>query len=139
MAEGYDAIFVGCGAPRGRELEIPGRQEAKANIHIGIDWLSSVSFGHTDKIGKRVIVLGGGNTAMDCCRTALRLGGMNVTVTVRSPRRVMKASAWEIEDAEHEGTGNDPGSTRALELREQVPEVVGDGLVGDVQALCGLA
>jgi len=78
LADTYDAVFVGSGAPRGRELDIPGRKEAAGNIHIGIDWLSSVSFGHTDKIGKRVIVLGGGNTAMDCCRTARRLGGEDV-------------------------------------------------------------
>ena len=102
MAEGYDAIFVGSGAPRGRELEIPGRQEAGANIHIGIDWLSSVSFGHVDKIGKRVIVLGGGNTAMDCCRTSRRLGGEDVKVIVRSGFDEMKASPWEKEDAMHE-------------------------------------
>jgi len=102
MAEGYDAIFVGSGAPRGRELDIPGRQEAKANIHIGIDWLSSVSFGHVDKIGKRVIVLGGGNTAMDCCRTSRRLGGEDVKVIVRSGFEEMKASPWEKEDAMHE-------------------------------------
>jgi NADPH-dependent glutamate synthase beta subunit-like oxidoreductase len=75
LAEGYDAIFVGSGAPRGRDLDIPGRKEAAANIHIGIDWLSNVSFGHIEKIGKRVIVLGGGNTAMDCCRASRRLGG----------------------------------------------------------------
>jgi NADPH-dependent glutamate synthase beta subunit-like oxidoreductase len=103
LLENYDAIFVGCGAPRGRELEIPGRQEAAANIHIGIDWLSSVSFGHTTKIGKRVIVLGGGNTAMDCCRTSRRLGGENVQVVVRSGFEEMKASPWEKEDAQHEG------------------------------------
>ena len=102
MSEGYDAIFVGSGAPRGRELDIPGRQEAKANIHIGIDWLSSVSFGHVDKIGKRVIVLGGGNTAMDCCRTSRRLGGEDVKVIVRSGYEEMKASPWEKEDAMHE-------------------------------------
>jgi NADPH-dependent glutamate synthase beta subunit-like oxidoreductase/ferredoxin len=102
LAEGYDAIFVGSGAPRGRELDIPGRQEAKANIHIGIDWLSSVSFGHVDKIGKRVIVLGGGNTAMDCCRTSRRLGGEDVKVVVRSGFEEMKASPWEKEDAMHE-------------------------------------
>ena len=102
MAENYDAIFVGSGAPRGRELDIPGRQEAKANIHIGIDWLSSVSFGHVDKIGKRVIVLGGGNTAMDCCRTSRRLGGEDVKVIVRSGFEEMKASPWEKEDAMHE-------------------------------------
>ena len=103
LAEDYDAIFVGCGAPRGRELEIPGRKEAGAHIHIGIDWLSSVSFGHTTKIGKRVIVLGGGNTAMDCCRTSRRLGGDRVDVVVRSGFEEMKASPWEKEDAMHEG------------------------------------
>ena len=103
MAEGYDAIFVGCGAPRGRNLEIPGRQEAAAAIHIGIDWLASVSFGHVTKIGKRVIVLGGGNTAMDCCRSARRLGGEDVKVIVRSGFEEMKASPWEKEDAMHEG------------------------------------
>ena len=103
LAQDYDAIFVGCGAPRGRELEIPGREEAKANIHIGIDWLSSVSFGHTTSIGKRVIVLGGGNTAMDCCRTSRRLGGEQVHVVVRSGFEEMKASPWEKDDAMHEG------------------------------------
>ncbi|HWA12916.1 MAG TPA: FAD-dependent oxidoreductase [Burkholderiales bacterium] len=103
LAEGYDAVFVGCGAPRGRELDIPGRKEAAANIHIGIDWLSSVSFGHTTRIGKRVIVLGGGNTAMDCCRTSRRLGGEDVKVIVRSGFEEMKASPWEKEDAMHEG------------------------------------
>jgi len=103
MAEGYDAIFVGSGAPRGRDLQIPGRKEAAKNIHIGIDWLSSVSFGHTSKIGKRVIVLGGGNTAMDCCRTSRRLGGEDVKVIVRSGFDEMKASPWEKEDAQHEG------------------------------------
>src|SRR5471032_2079469 len=99
LGENYDAIFVGSGAPRGRELEIPGRKEAAANIHIGIDWLSSVSFGHVTKVGKRVIVLGGGNTAMDCCRTARRLGGEDVKVIVRSGFDEMKASPWEKEDA----------------------------------------
>jgi len=103
MGEGYDAIFVGTGAPRGRDLDIPGRKEAAKNIHIGIDWLSSVSFGHTTKIGKRVIVLGGGNTAMDCCRTSRRLGGDDVKVIVRSGFDEMKASPWEKEDAQHEG------------------------------------
>jgi NADPH-dependent glutamate synthase beta subunit-like oxidoreductase len=102
LAEDYDAIFVGSGAPRGRDLHIPGRQEAAANIHIGIDWLSSVSFGHITKIGKRVIVLGGGNTAMDCCRSSRRLGGEDVKVIVRSGFEEMKASPWEKEDAMHE-------------------------------------
>ena len=103
LGEKYDAVFVGTGAPRGRDLEIPGRKEAAKHIHIGIDWLSSVSFGHTDKIGKRVIVLGGGNTAMDCCRSAKRLGGEDVKVIVRSGFEEMKASPWEKEDAQHEG------------------------------------
>ncbi len=103
LAEGWDAIFVGTGAPRGRDLDIPGRREAAANIHIGIDWLASVSFGHTTRIGKRVIVLGGGNTAMDCCRTSRRLGGEDVKVIVRSGFEEMKASPWEKEDAMHEG------------------------------------
>ncbi len=103
MDEGYDAIFVGCGAPRGRNLELPGRHEAAANIHIGIDWLASVSFGHITRVGKRVIVLGGGNTAMDCCRSARRLGGTDVKVIVRSGFEEMKASPWEKEDAMHEG------------------------------------
>jgi NADPH-dependent glutamate synthase beta subunit-like oxidoreductase len=102
LAEGYDAVFVGSGAPRGRELNIPGRKEAAKNIHIGIDWLSSVSFGHTTRIGKRVIVLGGGNTAMDCCRSSRRLGGEDVKVIVRSGFEEMKASPWEKEDAMHE-------------------------------------
>ena len=103
LGQGFDAIFVGSGAPRGRDLDIPGRKEAAANIHIGIDWLSNVSFGHTDKIGRRVIVLGGGNTAMDCCRSARRLGGTDVKVIVRSGFDEMKASPWEKEDAAREG------------------------------------
>ena len=103
LSEGWDAVFVGSGAPRGRDLQIPGRTEAAANIHIGIDWLSSVSFGHVTSIGKRVIVLGGGNTAMDCCRSSKRLGGADVKVIVRSPFDEMKASPWEKEDAIHEG------------------------------------
>ena len=102
LAEKWDAVFVGSGAPRGRDLSIPGRTDAAANIHIGIDWLSSVSFGHVMKIGRRVIVLGGGNTAMDCCRSSRRLGGSDVKVIVRSPFDEMKASPWEKEDAIHE-------------------------------------
>ena len=103
LAEEFDAVFVGTGAPRGRDLDLPGRKEAAASIHIGIDWLSSVSFGHITKIGKRVIVLGGGNTAMDCCRSSKRLGGDDVKVIVRSGFEEMKASPWEKEDAQHEG------------------------------------
>ncbi len=103
MAQGYDAVFVGCGAPRGRDLDLPGRGDIKENIHIGIDWLASVSFGHITSIGRRVIVLGGGNTAMDCCRSSRRLGGTDVKVVVRSGFDEMKASPWEKEDAQHEG------------------------------------
>jgi len=103
LGQGFDAVFVGSGAPRGRDLDIPGRNEAAKHIHIGIDWLSSVSFGHVDRIGKRVVVLGGGNTAMDCCRSARRLGGEEVHVVVRSGFEEMKASPWEKEDAMHEG------------------------------------
>ncbi len=103
LAEDYDAVFIGTGAPRGRDLDAPGRKEAARNIQIGIDWLSSVSFGHIDRIGRRVVVLGGGNTAMDCCRTSRRLGGEDVRVVVRSGFEEMKASPWEKEDAMHEG------------------------------------
>ena len=103
LTQGYDAVFVGCGAPRGRDLDVPGRTEAAAHIHIGIDWLASVSFGHVTSVPPRVIVLGGGNTAMDCCRSARRLGGADVKVIVRSGYDEMKASPWEREDAVHEG------------------------------------
>jgi formate dehydrogenase beta subunit len=103
LGQNFDAIFIGSGAPRGRDLDIPGRSEARIHIHIGIDWLASVSFGHVDRIGRRVVVLGGGNTAMDCCRTARRLGGEDVKVVVRSGFEEMKASPWEKEDAMHEG------------------------------------
>ena len=102
LEKDYDAIFVGTGAPKGKDLELPGRQEADKFIHIGIDWLASVAFEHRSKIGKKVIVLGGGNTAMDCCRTSRRLGGEQVSVVVRSPFKDMKASPWEIEDAQRE-------------------------------------
>ena len=103
LAENWDAVFVGTGAPRGRDLRIPGREEAAKNIHIGIEWLANVAFGHVERIGRRVIVLGGGNTAMDCCRSARRLGGEDVKVIVRSGFEEMKASPWEKEDAMHEG------------------------------------
>jgi formate dehydrogenase beta subunit len=103
LAQGWDAVFVGSGAPRGRDLELPGRAEAAAQIHIGIDWLASVYFGHVKQTGRRVLVLGGGNTAMDCCRSARRLGGEDVKVIVRSGFDEMKASPWEKEDAMHEG------------------------------------
>ncbi len=103
LAQKWDAVFVGSGAPRGRDLEIPGRTEAAAHIRIGIDWLASVYFGHVTKVGRRVIVLGGGNTAMDCCRSSRRLGGDEVKVIVRSGFDEMKASPWEKEDAMHEG------------------------------------
>jgi len=101
--KGYDAVFIATGAPKGRDLaDLPGRQEGDNFIHIGIDWLAGVVFGHITSIKKRVLVLGGGNTAMDCCRTSRRLGGEKVKVVVRSPKEEMKASPWEIEDAIHE-------------------------------------
>jgi formate dehydrogenase beta subunit len=104
LAEGWDAVFVGSGAPRGRDLpELPGRQAGAAQIRVGIDWLAAVSFGHVKQVGKKVLVLGGGNTAMDCCRSARRLGADSVKVLVRSTYEDMKASPWEKEDAEHEG------------------------------------
>lgn len=95
----YDAVVVGTGAPHGRDLGLPGREPSDANVHIGIEWLASVAFDHVKEIGKKVLVLGGGNTAMDCCRTARRLGGTDVIVTVRSTYEDMKASPWEKEDA----------------------------------------
>jgi NADPH-dependent glutamate synthase beta subunit-like oxidoreductase/ferredoxin len=99
---GFDAVFVGSGAPKGKELKLPGREAAAANVHIGIAWLESVAFGHIDKIGKRVLIIGVGNTAMDCCRTSLRLGAESVKVMARKPRGFFKASVWELEDAEEE-------------------------------------
>ncbi len=100
--EAFDAVFIGTGAPKGKELRIPGRDEADANIHIGIEWLESVHFEHLDSIGERVLVIGVGNTAMDCCRTAKRIGGKDVKVVARKSRPHFKASAWELEDAEEE-------------------------------------
>ena len=98
---GYDAVFVGTGAPKGKELNLPGRHDTKS-IHIGIEWLESVAFGHLDSIGERVLIIGVGNTAMDCCRTSLRLGASDVKVMARKPRGFFKASDWELEDAEEE-------------------------------------
>jgi hypothetical protein len=100
---GFDAVFVGSGAPKGKELELPGRKEGDANIHIGIQWLESVAFKHLDKIGERVLIIGVGNTAMDCCRSSLRLGAKDVKVMARKPRQFFKASEWELEDAEEGG------------------------------------
>ncbi|MBV8910702.1 MAG: FAD-dependent oxidoreductase, partial [Gammaproteobacteria bacterium] len=102
LGRGFDAVFVGSGAPKGKDLELPGREAAAANIHIGIAWLESVAFGHIDKVGKRVLIIGVGNTAMDCCRTSLRLGAESVKVMARKPRGFFKASVWELEDAEEE-------------------------------------
>jgi formate dehydrogenase beta subunit len=98
----FDAVFVGSGAPKGKELKLPGREAAAANVHIGIAWLESVAFGHIENIGERVLIIGVGNTAMDCCRTSLRLGAKSVKVMARKPRSFFKASAWELEDAEEE-------------------------------------
>jgi NADPH-dependent glutamate synthase beta subunit-like oxidoreductase/ferredoxin len=98
----YDAVFVGTGAPHGKDLDLPGRREAAEHVHIGIAWLESVAFGHVDRIGERVLIIGVGNTAMDCCRTSLRLGARSVKVMARKPRGFFKASDWELEDAEEE-------------------------------------
>jgi NADPH-dependent glutamate synthase beta subunit-like oxidoreductase len=103
LDRGYDAVFVGTGAPRGRDLHLPGRQEGREAIFIGIEWLAAILYRHITNAAPRVLVLGGGNTAMDCCRMARRLGAEDVKVLVRSPRDEMKASPWEIEDAEEEG------------------------------------
>ena len=102
LADGYDAVFVGSGAPKGKELELPGRRDTDA-IHIGIEWLANVHFGHVTSIGERVLIIGVGNTAMDCCRTSRRLGGKDIRVIARRSRPHFKASPWELEDAEEEG------------------------------------
>jgi formate dehydrogenase beta subunit len=105
LDQGFDAVFVGSGAPRGKELDLPGRwdETGDSRIHIGIDWLESIAFGHVDSVGEQVLIIGVGNTAMDCCRSALRLGGKDIKVIARRPRRFFKASPWELEDAEEEG------------------------------------
>ena len=106
LDDGFDSVFVGVGAPRGKELDLPGRHDEASedtNIHIGIDWLESVAFGHLDAIGERVLIIGVGNTAMDCCRTSRRLGGRDIKVMARRPREYFKASPWELDDAEEEG------------------------------------
>jgi formate dehydrogenase (NADP+) beta subunit len=105
LAQGWDAVFVGSGAPRGKQLDLPGRwdETGDSRIHIGIDWLQSIAFGHVDSVGEQVLIIGVGNTAMDCCRSSLRLGGKDIKVMARRPREFFKASAWELEDAEEEG------------------------------------
>lgn len=105
LKEDYDAIFVGSGAPRGKQLDLPGRwdETGPSRIHIGIDWLESIAFSHIDSIGERVLIIGVGNTAMDCCRSSRRLGGKDIKVMARRPRRFFKASPWELDDAEEEG------------------------------------
>jgi len=100
-SKAYDAVFVGSGAPKGKELELPGRHDSE-RVHIGITWLESVAFKHIDRIGERVLIIGVGNTAMDCCRSSLRLGAQDVKVMARKPRQFFKASDWELEDAEQE-------------------------------------
>jgi NADPH-dependent glutamate synthase beta subunit-like oxidoreductase len=102
LDDGYDAVFVGTGAPKGKELRLPGRDDDPGHVHIGIAWLESVAFAHVEKIGPKVLIIGVGNTAMDCCRTSLRLGATDVKVMARKPRQFFKASPWELEDAEEE-------------------------------------
>jgi formate dehydrogenase (NADP+) beta subunit len=103
LDEGWDAVFIGTGAPRGKELDLPGRWDAPEQVHIGIDWLQSIAFGHIDSVPEKVLVIGAGNTAMDCCRSAMRMGADDVKVMARKPRPLFKASDWELEDAEGEG------------------------------------
>jgi formate dehydrogenase (NADP+) beta subunit len=103
LNQNFDAVFAGTGAPRGKELDLPGRKEGAANIHIGIDWLQSIAFGHISSVGERVLIIGVGNTAMDCCRSSCRLGGKDIRVMARRPRGFFKASPWELDDAEEEG------------------------------------
>jgi ferredoxin len=123
LDEGYDAVFVGCGAPKGKELDIPGRWDSPS-VHIGIEWLGSVHFGHVESIEPRVLIIGVGNTAMDCCRTARRLGGTDIKVVARRSRPYFKASPWELHDAEEEGI-------QIIENHAPVRFVVeGDKLVG---------
>lgn len=102
LVEGYDAVFIGSGAPKGKELDLPGRWDAPSQVHIGIEWLANVHFGHLKQIGSRVLIIGVGNTAMDCCRTAKRVGATDVKVIARRSRKHFKASPWELEDAEEE-------------------------------------
>src|SRR5947207_7398593 len=102
LAQGFDAIFVGSGAPRGKDLDLEGRHDTD-RIHIGIDWLEAIAFGDVESIGERVLIIGVGNTAMDCCRSSRRLGGTDIKVMARRPRGFFKASPWELEDAEEEG------------------------------------
>ncbi len=128
---GFDAVFVGTGAPRGKELELPGRHDTK-NVHIGIDWLESVAFEHIEKVGKKVLIIGVGNTAMDCCRTSLRLGANNVKVMARKPRGYFKASDWELEDAEEENVeiivNHSPTGVCHQERQARRHEVRSDGI-----------
>src|SRR5947199_7296452 len=102
LQPGFDAVFVGSGAHRGKNLDVPGRHDTD-RIHIGIDWLESIAFGHIDSIGERVLIIGVGNTAMDCCRSSRRLGGKDIKVMARRPRKYFKASTWELDDSEEEG------------------------------------
>jgi NADPH-dependent glutamate synthase beta subunit-like oxidoreductase/ferredoxin len=105
LGQEYDAVFIGTGAPRGKQLDLPGRwdETGDTRIHIGIDWLESIAFEHVDSVGEQVLIIGVGNTAMDCCRSSLRLGGKDIKVIARRPRKFFKASPWELEDAEEEG------------------------------------
>jgi NADPH-dependent glutamate synthase beta subunit-like oxidoreductase len=126
-AQEYEAVFVGTGAPKGKELEIPGRHDARAEqVVIGIEWLESIHFGHVDSVGERVLIIGVGNTAMDCCRSAKRLGAKDVKVIARKTRKYFKASPWELEDAEEEGV-------EILENLQPVRFVVENGVLAGME------
>ncbi|MEO8464620.1 MAG: FAD-dependent oxidoreductase [Gammaproteobacteria bacterium] len=140
LADGFDAVFVGSGAPKGKDLRLPGR-DASDRIHIGIDWLGSIAFGHTTSVGERVLIIGVGNTAMDCCRSSLRLGARDVKVIARKPRQFFKASEWELEDAEEEHVEivvnyspkafvTEGGKLVGMQFEELEYEFQGDDIVG---------
>ncbi len=99
--EGFDAIFLGIGAWSDYTLRIPG--EDLNGCYTGINFLSRIASGENIPIGKKVVVVGGGNTAIDCVRTLVRLGAEEVTILYRRTRKEMPANLVEIEAAEHEG------------------------------------
>lgn len=124
LREGYDAVFLGVGAWRSRRMRIPG-EELEGVMH-GIEFLRRVNTGETVGLGERVLVVGGGNTAMDVARTALRLGA-EVTVVYRRSREEMPANPREVEEAMEEGV-------KFLFLANPV-RILGDGRVEGVELI----